>query len=94
MLKKTKGLLEVFIYEHENNIIIAIDDDGIGRKKAKEISMSKTFKKTSYGESIGLERLNVFNKVYKKNAELEIKDIITDAKISGTRVLIKFPKLA
>jgi len=94
MLKKTKGLLEIFIYEYENSIIIAIDDDGIGRKKAKEISSSKTFKKTSYGESIGVERINVFNKVYKKNAELEIKDIIADKKIAGTRVLIKFPKLS
>ena len=93
MLKKTKGLLEIFIYEYDNNIIIAIDDDGIGRKKAKEISSSKTFKKTSYGESIGVERINVFNKVYKKNASLEIKDIITQDKIAGTRVLIKFPKL-
>ena len=93
MLKETKGLLEVFIYEHEENIVIAIDDNGIGRKKAKEISMSKTFKKTSYGQSIGVERINVFNKVYKKNASLEIKDIINNGEISGTRVLIKFPKL-
>ena len=93
MLKETKGLLEIFIYEHENNIIIAIDDDGIGRKKAKEINSSKTFKKTSYGQSIGVERINVFNKVYKKNAELEVRDIITHGEITGTRVLIKFPKL-
>ena len=93
MLKKTKGLLEIFIYEHGNKIIIAIDDNGIGRKKAKEISMSKTFKKTSYGESIGVERINVFNKVYKKDASLEIKDIITENEVSGTRVMIKFPKM-
>lgn len=93
MLKETKGLLEIFIYEHEGQIIIAIDDNGIGREKAKEINMSKTFKKTSYGQSIGEERMNVFNKVYKTNASLEIKDIITDNIVAGTRVLIKFPKL-
>ncbi len=93
MLKKTKGLLEVFIYEHEKNIIIAIDDDGIGRKKAKKLNSSKTYKKTSYGESIGFERINVFNKVYKQKAVLEIKDIINGDEVAGTRVLIKFPKL-
>ena len=57
MLKKTKGLLEIFIYEHENNIIIAIDDNGIGREKAKEIK--ETFlwykRRLAIAEDINIE---------------------------------------
>jgi tetratricopeptide (TPR) repeat protein len=84
--------LNVDIKQKNGNLIFTIEDNGIGRKHAGEISEKKNSFHKSYGIEITEERVELLNKVNKGNTKINIqdlKDINGNAK--GTRVLIIFP---
>jgi tetratricopeptide (TPR) repeat protein len=84
--------LNVDIKQKNGNLIFTIEDNGIGRKHAGEISEKKNSFHKSYGIEITEERVELLNKVNKGNTKINIqdlKDINGNAK--GTRVLINFP---
>ncbi len=93
MLKETKGLLEISFKEFNGNVLVVIKDNGIGIKKSKEINFSNVLKGKGHGTNIGEERLRVFNKVFRKNAQVTITDCSQNADGEGVNVTIEFPRL-
>ena len=89
LLPKTdKGLLRVSIYNKDEDLIIEVEDDGIGRAKALELNTT--------GTSNGLriidgyfEHFNLFNS---SKLTYQITDQYTDKQqATGTHVLIRIP---
>ncbi len=88
MHKEKEGKLSVSIKCNDNENIIIIEDNGIGRKKAKHLSKQST--------GIGLKIINsyydLFNKYNKEKIIQEIIDLedVSDNS-SGTKIIIKIP---
>jgi tetratricopeptide (TPR) repeat protein len=85
--KKDKGLLQINYRFEGNKIIFSIEDNGIGREKAKELNKKKEH--LSLAINITKERLAILSKKFKHRFNLEITDLKNkDGNSRGT--LVKF----
>jgi anti-sigma regulatory factor (Ser/Thr protein kinase) len=84
------GKVMITVESHkENSIIINIEDNGIGREKAKEFSKSSTQKHKSFGLQITKERLELLKHSSNKSASFVIIDLYDKAgEPKGTKVQI------
>lgn len=93
--KRVKGLLKIYFYYSNDYLICRMEDNGVGRKIAKEIQ-SKTRKGyKSQGLKITAERLVTYNKINESNIGFSINDLHTNMNDSeediGTVVEVRFP---
>jgi sensor histidine kinase YesM len=94
--KETKGNLYIDFYNQGKYLVCKIQDDGVGRERAKQIQSNSRKGYKSQGLKITEERLRTFNMI----ADSDIRFLITDrieAPIDsnidvGTLIEIKFPK--
>ncbi len=91
-LKNKNGKVSVSIKQERNILICTIQDNGIGREAAQKIKAEKKVKRKSVGLSITKERLDMINKIYGINNEIDLIDL-KDKKgnPTGTKVIIKIP---
>lgn len=92
MYKEGKGTITISL-SRENEIICAvIEDDGVGRERAKEIKSSKNSTHQSSGMDITRERLEILNAANNSKLSVNIIDL-KDAQgnATGTRVEIFVP---
>ena len=93
MLKEGEKFITIDVTSIENIISLSITDNGIGRKKAKEKSDKKTFRKESLGIQFAQERLNYFNKKQDTNYSFTIFDLQDENnEITGTKVVFDFSR--
>ncbi len=93
--KRVKGILKIHFYYSKDHLICRMEDNGVGRKIAKEIQ-SKTRKGyKSQGLKITAERLVTYNKINESNIGFSINDLITNLhegqEDAGTVVEVRFP---
>ena len=69
--KESTGHLKIEVYKKDENIVLAVEDDGIGRKRAKELKTAGT----GEGLSIIEQQINFLNKYNKKKAHIQIADL-------------------
>lgn len=86
-----KGVLKVDISQTENVLKICIEDNGIGRDKAKQYKRED--KHRSVGMALTEQRLLMINKMQEyENAKVTVADLYFDDKTpAGTRVEIYIP---
>jgi len=90
--KKNKGFLKVHIQKNEDSLLCSIEDDGVGRKRAEEIKMSKGPMKESLGSKITEDRINVLNSLYSDEIDVQYVDLEdAEGNPTGTRVEITLP---
>jgi len=89
--KRSKGTLEINLKSNDHSINLEVIDDGIGREASKEMYEKRKDKPKSYGISIIEQRIALMNKIMDNNIDIEITDLKTDEKSSGTKVNIRFP---
>jgi sensor histidine kinase YesM len=83
--KEGEKKLKVSISKKEANCIeIAIEDNGIGRKKAQEFKAQKIIKRESIGLKLTEERLAVFTNHLKQKHQIFFEDLK-----EGTKVTVK-----
>jgi LytS/YehU family sensor histidine kinase len=86
--KDTKGKLSLRIRKQDQNLVVEVCDNGIGRKKSTELKTENQKKHFSVGlKNIG-ERLAIINKMYKTNYHVTISDPTSG---TGTEVKIYMP---
>lgn len=82
------GHLLIQISRSENKLLCIIEDNGIGREKAKEIN-AKSGKFPSLGTRITETRISLINQLYKSKFNVEYSDVkSTTNEIAGTRIEI------
>ncbi len=85
MHKKTKGKVSVKVVQENGRLLISIEDDGIGRKKAAILSKGSTGK----GMQIIDKIFSLYNKLYNYKIEQQIIDLKDEnGSAAGTRVEI------
>ncbi len=90
--KETKGHIKVGIVQKNNLIRFELQDDGVGREKAKEIVLKQDKTHRSLSTDITRERLHVLNKKLKQKITLVITDLKDDkGNPAGTKVVFDIP---
>ncbi len=91
---KNNRELELSFFKKENCIECIIQDNGVGRKKAKEIKEKKNTFHKSFATKATQERLDLLNFGKDKKIGVEIIDLFTDNnEPTGTKVILKIPIL-
>ncbi len=92
MHKQGKGTITIKIEDNVTHVKCSIEDNGIGREKAKEYKSKNRVNHKSVGMMITKERLEILNKINKSNLSLAIIDLKDENENSlGTKVEIFVP---
>ncbi len=90
--KKTKRKLMISIKKISDKIIECIvEDNGIGRKKSKEINKKREKVHKPFALKTTNERLDLLNYGREKKIGVEIIDLIQNNEALGTKVILKIP---
>ena len=81
---ENKGHLRIKIERKGDLLLCTVEDNGIGREKAKTLRKNHLVKHKSHGIEITLKRIKLFNKQHGKDATV----LITDLPAGGTKVEI------
>lgn len=90
--KETSGHIEITFQLKDELILVEVEDDGVGREKAREMESTQTIRHRSMAISITRDRLDILNKKLKKKIRMEIIDL-KDAtgQGCGTKVVFGIP---
>jgi LytS/YehU family sensor histidine kinase len=93
MHRSSGGVLQISFEADGNLLKCFIEDNGVGRRRAKELENPTLTGHTSLSEQITRERLALYNKIYKtSDFAIETSDITdSDNNVCGTKVEIKLP---
>lgn len=84
-----KGKLKIDINNQSQNLIITIEDNGIGIEKSKAIKTKNQKKQESLGMKNIDTRVKLINELYQTSISVEIKPTFADVENTGTTVIIK-----
>jgi LytS/YehU family sensor histidine kinase len=89
------GALKISFESQSGSLTCIIEDNGVGRKKAKEIEMHAITTHTSLSDIITKERIMLLNRLFKNEAfSIQTVDLIDQQmEPAGTRVVIQMPAL-
>lgn len=88
-LIKHKGILSVRFKDHIHEMLIEIEDNGIGRERANVIRSKQAHK--SKGLKNIEKRIELYNKINPRPIEVSIEDLIVDGSPTGTLVKLIIP---
>ncbi len=90
--KTEKGRLDINISQQSNDeIIITITDDGVGREKSKALKTENQQKQNSKGMGNIKKRVSILNEMYKDKVDVFIDDF-QQADDTGTKVVVTVKK--
>lgn len=94
LLHKRNGEGQLWLRFQQTNGLLAveIEDNGIGREKARALKSKDVVRKKSYGMQISKDRIALLNELYDTGAVVKIIDLKSaDGTATGTRVHIELP---
>ena len=90
--RQERGLLFIGFYKREKHLRLVVEDNGIGRKKAREIKKERKHK--SLAMAIVKERIDILSKKYNERFVLNVEDLYDNSgKAAGTRIVLEIPCL-
>ncbi len=85
-----KYLIE--IYQDRDSLCCKITDDGIGRKKAKELKSKSAVSHKSMGKRITADRIAILQQKKEFDTSIKITDLVLpDGSAGGTEVMLRIP---
>ena len=92
MHKEEKGQLLVSIRKRGSALECIIEDNGIGRDKARDIKTKSATKSKSMGMKITRDRLSLINSFHQQNSPVRVTDLKdSQGQPMGTRVTLSIP---
>jgi two-component system, LytTR family, sensor kinase len=85
------GVLKISLKLHQENILVEIEDNGVGRKRAAEIKSSKELRYASAAIPNIKERLLMLNGNSNASIQMQIIDLEENGKAMGTKVVLEIP---
>jgi ligand-binding sensor domain-containing protein len=83
------GNLQINVTRVPESLLLIVEDNGVGRAKAKEYKLPAKEKHKSHGIEITLKRIELFNKEHRFDGVVNIVDLLDElGKPAGTRVEI------
>ncbi len=92
MHKLAKGNLQIALRKQMKQLVVTIQDNGIGRKQAMEIKSRQMTFSSSHGMKVTAERLAILNKKLNHDARIHVTDLYdAGQKPAGTLVELILP---
>jgi sensor histidine kinase YesM len=92
MHKESPGEILIAFKDHDDHIEINVSDNGVGRKKAAEVTAAKKKEHISFGIEIIKKRLQSLKRDGEDPSGIEIYDLAEGEKAKGTLIKIFVPK--
>jgi len=89
--KESEGILRVEIKKEESHLRVNVLDNGIGRKRSEELKTENQKKNKPKGIQITRKRIEILNKLFKKDIEINIEDLNEE---EGTSVTLCIPDIS
>ncbi|RYF96942.1 MAG: GAF domain-containing protein, partial [Chitinophagaceae bacterium] len=91
--KESAGHLDIHISRRTQSLLeCVIEDNGVGRAKAKELKSKSASTKKSLGMKLTEDRLALLNKQIQTEGSVEVNDLMAnDGEAAGTKVILKIP---
>lgn len=91
--KESGGQLNIYVSMINDGMLQCIvEDDGVGREKAKGMKSKSATTRKSLGMKLTEDRISLLNKHAQLNASVDIIDLKTnDNEAAGTKVILKIP---
>ncbi len=87
-----EGLLSLEVSQNNGALVIKVEDNGIGRKKAAELKSRSAVTHKSHGMQVTDERIKIINEIYRTSATVHIEDLFDEkGEGKGTRVILIIP---
>ncbi len=88
--KEEKGRLDIaFEQLDDETVVITITDDGIGRKRSKELKTEHQKKQNSKGMGNIKKRISILNTMYKDKVDVTIEDVLDNEEGTRVRLILK-----
>ena len=95
--KEGKGCLKVSLVEDGDQLIVSVEDDGVGRQYSQKLSQQRRNSRSITSENILLERIEIFNSRANSPTQrigFKVQDLYSeDGKASGTLAQLSIPLL-
>ncbi|HMQ62036.1 MAG TPA: hypothetical protein PKE06_15285, partial [Flavilitoribacter sp.] len=92
MHKGDKGKISVEVTRENGFLSFAVEDNGIGRKKAEALKSKNATKKRSMGMNITRNRIELLNQMFGRQTTVRIIDLEGEDNVpKGTRVELSIP---
>ena len=90
--RETPGHIDIRFTRQDGTLIFEVEDNGIGREKAREIGILQDQKHRSMATSLTIQRLANLNRKLQKKIILEITDLKNAlGEAAGTKVMFSIP---
>jgi ligand-binding sensor domain-containing protein/two-component sensor histidine kinase len=87
-----KGFIRINMRMDKDQLIVTVEDNGIGRQAAAEKKKNKITIYPSKGMSLVEDRMRIINKLYHAKTSIEIEDLANQTgNPTGTRITIRLP---
>jgi Histidine kinase/Y_Y_Y domain len=87
-----KGHIRIMMREQEGLLIVVVEDNGIGRKKALEYKSIEHIEYQSKGMALTADRIKMISAIYGREIDVSVEDVADDnGQPQGTRVIIRLP---
>ena len=88
--KEEKGKLAIDLKQIDTETIaITITDDGIGRKKSKELKTDHQKKQNSKGMGNIRKRISILNEMYQDTVDVTVEDVFENEEGTRVRLILK-----
>jgi tetratricopeptide (TPR) repeat protein len=88
--RNSRGNIKVRFLKKESSLVVEVEDDGVGREKAKEILVEQNINHKSIATVITQERIRILNKKLKSKISMDIIDLVDEKGVpSGTKVVFE-----
>ena len=85
-----KGILTLSVYRENNDILISIEDNGIGRKASEKINdENKDYKHNAKGSSMSIDRIKLNSLIRQNDIKVSILDKVNNELSEGTEIKIQ-----
>lgn len=86
------GFIHIRFKRFEDQLLVTVEDNGIGRKKAASYKTREHIEYQSKGMSLTADRIRMMNVKYGNCIHIEVTDLVDAAgNAAGTRIVLKFP---
>lgn len=85
--KEKKGRLDIQIHQEKDQLIVTIEDNGIGRKRSASLKTQHQRKQKSKAMGNIAKRIEILNEIHKNKIAVNVTDL--NAEGIGTRVVLK-----
>lgn len=89
--RETEGMIRVLFHYDKPHLVCSISDNGIGRKKAKEMRRKRDVNDTTPYSHLLHERIDIINEEVPGKIQVKVEDLYhPDGSAEGTRINIHF----